>query len=303
MLNPMKLTEKKYSYHIDDTILRNLSEDRALEQGVYYRLSAITKQTDSLSVCFSTIIFITKESTVRIGKAALACGAGNIIMIRNPCSYTIIPGAASGVAAFILDLEQDFADTLFLSQIADCPLFYDFIRLQIQDAASPQFLFFDTNERTPVYWCGRVLLYQASFITVQDQKSVRSALVLFLTTLHREHRQHLVISESSMMPQYDAGKFLKYMADNYRSITLEKAAAHFGFNTAYFSTLFKKLEYTTFTHKLQEIRIEQAKRLLLTTNLTMEEIIGLSGFSEKSYFHRSFKKSAGMTPGQYRKSG
>jgi AraC-like DNA-binding protein len=299
----MKLTEKRYPYHIDHTILLNLSENRVRGQGVYYRLSAITKQTACLTVCFSTIIFITRESTVRIGKETLACGTGNIIMMRNPCSYTIIPEKASTVAAFILDLEQDFVDILFLSQIADCPLFYDFIRLQIQDTTTPQFLFFDTDERTPVYWCGRVLLYQASFVTVKDQKAVRSALVLFLTTLHREHRRHLVISESSMMPQYDAGKFLKYMADNYRSITLEKAAAHFGFNTAYFSTLFKKLEYTTFTHKLQEIKIEQAKRLLVTTNLTMEEIIEITGFSEKSYFHRSFKKIAGMTPGQYREKG
>lgn len=300
MINPMKSIEKKDSYHIDHTILKNLSENRVREEGVYYNLSVVTR-TDGRKVRFSTIIFITGESVVRIGKNTLTCCAGNIIMMRNPCSYTIIPKISSTAPAFILDIEHDFVDTLFLSQIADCPLFYDFIRLQAENTTPPQFLFFDTNEQTPVYWCGRVLLYQASFVTVPAQKAVRSALVLFFTTLHRVHRQHLVISESSMMPQYDAGKFLKYMADNYRTITLENAAAHFGFNAAYFSTLFKKLEYTTFTRKLQEIRIEQAKRLLLTTNLTIEKIIPLTGFSEKSYFHRSFKKLTGMTPCQYKK--
>lgn len=91
------------------------------------------------------------------------------------------------------------------------------------------------------------------------------------------------------------------MADNYRYITLEIAARHFGYNPSYFSVLFKKLENTTFSKKLQEIRIEQAKRFLLTTSLSVEDIIALVGFSEKSYFHKTFKLLVGVTPGEYRK--
>jgi AraC-like DNA-binding protein len=251
------------------------------------------------TVHFITVIFITANGVFESNGKKIDCTPGNTILIHAPGYYTITPEEEHERAAQILDISASCIDDLFISQIADCPIFYDFIRLSTGNDAA-QFLYFDSDRQSPVYWCAKILWYHASLTTERDLKAVRNALMLFLTTLHRVHQQNLVITESTMMPQYDAGKFLKYMADNYSTVTLESAAAHFGFNQTYFSILFKKKASVTFSQKMQEIKMEQAKRLLTTTNLTIEEIAVLTGFSEKSYFHRNFKRITGMTPHQYR---
>ena len=48
-------------------------------------------------------------------------------------------------------------------------------------------------------------------------------------------------------------------------------------------------------------RLNKAKELLLSSNMPICEIAEKSGFSDASYFSRSFKKSVGLTPKQYRK--
>lgn len=50
------------------------------------------------------------------------------------------------------------------------------------------------------------------------------------------------------------------------------------------------------------VRMEEAKRLLGGTALTVREVAGQVGFADYNYFIRVFRRSCGMTPGAYRKS-
>lgn len=56
----------------------------------------------------------------------------------------------------------------------------------------------------------------------------------------------------------------------------------------------------TFTDYLSSVRIDAAKELLKSTNLTVTEIAGKVGYEDLNYFIRTFKKTVGMSPGQYR---
>ena len=51
---------------------------------------------------------------------------------------------------------------------------------------------------------------------------------------------------------------------------------------------------------LDEIRQDQAKELLIQTELSIQDIAVKLGFSEPRSFHRSFKNWLGLTPGEYR---
>ncbi|MFT7126646.1 MAG: AraC-like DNA-binding protein [Pseudoalteromonas tetraodonis] len=57
---------------------------------------------------------------------------------------------------------------------------------------------------------------------------------------------------------------------------------------------------TNFNQTLADFRQELAKRLLATTNETIDEIVYLTGFSEPSTFYRAFKRWVNMTPVEYR---
>jgi transcriptional regulator GlxA family with amidase domain len=52
---------------------------------------------------------------------------------------------------------------------------------------------------------------------------------------------------------------------------------------------------------LQNLRIEEAKRLLETTDLAVDEIGAEVGYADASFFRRLFKRLAGLTPGRYRR--
>jgi YesN/AraC family two-component response regulator len=63
---------------------------------------------------------------------------------------------------------------------------------------------------------------------------------------------------------------------------------------------FKEETKMTLTAFQQMLRINQAKHLLKTENLTVEEIAWTIGYEDPSYFARVFKKETGRTPSQYR---
>lgn len=52
-----------------------------------------------------------------------------------------------------------------------------------------------------------------------------------------------------------------------------------------------------------DMRIEKAKELLLTEDISINEAAKAVGFKDKSNFHRRFKTSTGKTPGEWKESG
>lgn len=52
---------------------------------------------------------------------------------------------------------------------------------------------------------------------------------------------------------------------------------------------------------LQNLRVEEAKRLLESTGMPVDEISFAAGYSDASFFRRLFKRLTGLTPGHYRK--
>lgn len=57
---------------------------------------------------------------------------------------------------------------------------------------------------------------------------------------------------------------------------------------------------TSYQTILDELRLEQGKALLKTTQLSIQDIAARLGFSEPRSFHRSFKLKMGITPGEFR---
>jgi AraC-like DNA-binding protein len=87
------------------------------------------------------------------------------------------------------------------------------------------------------------------------------------------------------------------------ALTLEEVAKVAGFAPNYFSRLFRLDEGVTFAHYVQRLRVERAKQMLKTNILGVEEIRKLCGFRTRTYFHRVFKTSTGLTPAAYREQG
>lgn len=64
---------------------------------------------------------------------------------------------------------------------------------------------------------------------------------------------------------------------------------------------FKTATGTTLIDYLQNVRVEEAKRLLESGQMPVEEISVAVGYEDQSFFRRLFKRSTGLTPRDYRR--
>lgn len=90
----------------------------------------------------------------------------------------------------------------------------------------------------------------------------------------------------------------EHLADE---VSLSVLADEFHLSSQYISQLFKNEIGVNFLAYLTNIRIENAKKLLLSTSLSIAEIADKSGYSDYRVFTKVFKKTEGITPSQYRR--
>ncbi len=92
-----------------------------------------------------------------------------------------------------------------------------------------------------------------------------------------------------------------YIRDHFReNINREDVAAIAYITPNYLSKQFRIKKGMNLREYINQIRIEEAKRLLLTTNLSVSEVAGLSGYENISYFSTVFRKYTGMSPIDWR---
>lgn len=84
-------------------------------------------------------------------------------------------------------------------------------------------------------------------------------------------------------------------------VSLSVLAEEFHLNPQYISQLFKNEIGVGFLAYLTNIRMEKAKKLLLSTSLSVAEVAEQSGYGDYRVFTKSFKKTEGITPSQYRR--
>lgn len=95
---------------------------------------------------------------------------------------------------------------------------------------------------------------------------------------------------------------LDYLYEHYGSrITLDELSAHIFLNKDYFTRLFREITGKPVSALLQEIRIDEACRMLTSTKLPIAEISDGCGYPDIKFFYVIFRKLTGMTPGEYRK--
>ena len=96
-------------------------------------------------------------------------------------------------------------------------------------------------------------------------------------------------------------KALRYISDHYNEhLSLPAVAEYVQLSPSYFSSLFSQIVGISFSDHLCQVRIEESKQLLLSTNYTLANIAVAVGFPDQSYFCKAFKRIVGLTPGKFR---
>lgn len=94
---------------------------------------------------------------------------------------------------------------------------------------------------------------------------------------------------------------IDFIEDNYdKQITLADVARSTHLSVSRLGHVFKEQAGVTIIDYITNVRIEMAKNLLIGTNKTCTEICFEVGYNNQSYFTRTFKELAGLSPRQFR---
>jgi AraC-like DNA-binding protein len=92
--------------------------------------------------------------------------------------------------------------------------------------------------------------------------------------------------------------YLKSNAD--KRITLSDVCERFNYSRSFLCRIFKEQTGESLISYFNRLKLEEAKRLLKETKLSVVDISELLGFSEAKYFGSVFKKEEGISPLAYR---
>jgi AraC family transcriptional regulator of arabinose operon len=96
-------------------------------------------------------------------------------------------------------------------------------------------------------------------------------------------------------------KIRRYIEEHlHQALTVEALAHAFYLHPNYFIKYFKKHFGVSPLRYINRKRMETAKYLLKTTNLSIKEIAERIGFEELNYFSRAFKKETSLSPSEFR---
>lgn len=98
-----------------------------------------------------------------------------------------------------------------------------------------------------------------------------------------------------------ANEVITFLNANYnRKLTGAIIEGELSYNFDYINQLFHRYFNCTVFQTLNKIRMEKAKTLIISSEISMSRIAAEVGYNDEAYFSKVFKKSTGLSPSQYR---
>ena len=121
-------------------------------------------------------------------------------------------------------------------------------------------------------------------------------LSLFMYIARRYRQEKPVVSTDSL-----SGRIVQYIHSHPESVKLKEIAEHFSYHPNYISGLLHQELGKTFSEIVLEKRMERATILLKGTDLSIEEIAAMLGYSNNSNFYKAFREYYHVSPREYQK--
>lgn len=150
-------------------------------------------------------------------------------------------------------------------------------------------------------------LFEEIFFTLSDSHAIEnlryasSLLYYYLASMHflSFYRREIPNSRTDSMAVVPA--VLHYMQENLGArLSLQSVAQYMGYSISHLSKLFREQTGMSPLFYFNNLKIEEARHLLRTSNLSITQISHSLGIDDAYYFSRLFHKQVGCSPSEYR---
>lgn len=201
--------------------------------------------------------------------------AGSVVSIPEGCNYFV---------SFHADAPNERVNTLLINFT-----FHDYFGNNIAFSDKPEILLRHSG--------GGLRVCFEKAIDAACGRNSFSCFEYFYSLLAKLSR---TIALTAALKQTTFPAILDYIEENLGSLeSIPKLAGRFAMSESGFRRMFYKELGMSPVSYVTERRIERAKEMLLTSEVTAETICEALGFYDLSYFYKCFEKKTGMPPGKY----
>ncbi len=225
------------------------------------------------------------KGTLKIGDTSYFLGRGQIFVIppdietyyyadpKDPWHYTWVSFGGSKAALYLekagITASHPIRDTY----------------IQPEDFLAYTEKILDHHELTIANELTRTaLLYEILALLVQSQNQTQQS--------------------QDFMPDYSPELYvnyaLEYIHNNYAHVRVQDIASYIGIARSYLTRIFKQQLKTSPQEYILGYRMEQGRRLLCTTGLSVQEVALQIGYGDPLAFSKAFKHTFGLSPKHYR---
>lgn len=250
---------------------------------------------------FEVICVLTGECDNIFSSSTIHMKAGDVCIVA-PETVHALSIFRDDCVVFNLIIRSATFESTFLHALPKDKILYRFFVKSLYQSGESSCLYFKKPQDHDL----QQLILQMFEEVNQQSRYYNTMLNSLLTTFFIQLLRKYESNVSFPYPQHSQPEdqlifILKYIENNYKTVTLKELSAFFGYSERQMIRILKTHTGVNFTTLIRSAKLSKACELLKRPNIQLADIISESGFSSASHFYEVFHKEYGMTPAEYRK--
>ena len=194
----------------------------------------------------------------------------------------------------VLIQKEAFFKTFFPILASDKKVFNFFLEPQ-NNEFSENFIHLHFEKPHYVRRLLELMVFEYASPQEDTQAILQSLVAALLSGVAREQKaQQQILEQGSLIEQ-----IMQYISTHVDSVSLKQMAADLAYHPNYISNLIRQETGQSFSEIVTVHRMDRAAALLRGTDLSIEMIAGMLGYSNTSNFYKAFKKHFNTSPRSY----
>ena len=228
-----------------------------------------------------------------IGKERFSMSAGSLCFIAPYINHTL--EVFDNSIVINICIRKTSFDEIFFNLLTSQDFLSSFFIGNLYIVDPVEYIVFDIGTDSELLENIFTMLIEQSRHDKHSGRIMDNLVSIFFTRVVRKNAKGQLFSG-----QAEQQRYVSYINEHFRTVTLTDAAKHFNISVAHCSRLIKNLTGKNFTEIVRNIRLKHAQSMLVSSNVRICDISYSLGYENQETFIRSFKRMFGISPRQYR---
>ncbi len=274
-------------------IRAELLDDIDISRGITYRESLFHNHD-----FFEMMYVYSGHCTNYVNHTEMQLHEGNLLLYNLQTVHKLIIDDPNTVVFNIIVGKEVFSHSFMSLLQEDDPIMSFYIN-SLYNIPEDEYLIFnlkDTDALLPLHDMIIEFVNKDKLYTKVMRSDFMNLLIRLARIRSKRQSDHSRVRDGSL----DINEVLNYIHENYKDITLQDLAEHYSYTTRTMIRYLKKYAHMSFSDIIRDYRMLSATDLLQNTSMTIDDIAFETGFKERGYFDKVFKRQFHMTPVEYR---